>query len=167
VFVEIRGDVGSRQAYLDVIDSLKSVDVDTWLAAMPPSVVKPEDRSATIDSMLSDIPVPPGLNLDQIRNDPGVLDRYQLGAAVTGAVACGWLARWDAAQASGDEQEANQAVRAMDSSRHWAILHEMTKSGAWSPVLWQFADQLDHGRLDRGNAASGLGCTQFTQQAVR
>lgn len=158
VFVEIRGDLGSRQAYLNAVQSLRSVDVESWLAAMPASVVQPDDRNATIDSMMADIPAPPGLNLDPIRNQAGVLSRYQLGAAVTDAVTCGWLERWDEAQASGDVQEADQAVKAMATSHSWAILQEMQQTGYLPHILWEFADGIANGHLDRSNANSALEC---------
>ena len=45
-----------------------------------------------------------------------VRDRYQLGASVVGAVACGWLDAWEAALASGDAAGMDVARRAMASS---------------------------------------------------
>jgi hypothetical protein len=174
-FVEIRSNAGDEATYRGILDSLQHVDVDTWLSAMPASVVQPSDRSAIVDSMLEGVPVPPGMDLDALRNEDAVLDRYQLGAKVTGAVACEWLDRWVAATKDGDAAAADQSVQAMSTVRSWPILQEMESQGGWSQVLWQIAGQLEHGNLNTGVGmtsttgdgktyeygpayASGLGC---------
>ncbi len=65
-FLEIRADVGSEQAYRDLIAKLHAVDVNTWLDALPDSFVLPSERSAVVDEMLADIPVPPGFDREQL-----------------------------------------------------------------------------------------------------
>lgn len=49
-----------RQALDGLLSPVQDVDVDTWLSAMPPGVVKPIDRAATVDGILAGIPVPSG-----------------------------------------------------------------------------------------------------------
>jgi len=173
-FVEIRGDL-PQDEYRALVESLRPTDVETWLAAMPASVVQPVDREAVVDSMLEDMPIPPGLDTEELRSEDAVLDRYQLGARVSGAVACGWLDLWVEATDSGDTAAAQQAVDAMSTSRDWAILEEMESQGGWSQVLWEQADAIAKGTLNTGVAgtmsgpggkvyefgpsyASGLGC---------
>jgi len=159
-FVEIRGDLGSESAYLKVLRSLEPTDVDTWLSAMPPSVVRPTDRAAAVDEMLRGIPLPPGFDLQKLRSENAVLDRYQLGARVSGAVACTWIDRWLAAAAKGDAARADEAAQAMATSRTWPILREMADQGGWSPVVWEYARQMAQGNVDyvRQTYAQGLGC---------
>ena len=52
VFIEVRGQLGSRSAYDGILHSLKPVDVDTWLSAMPPSTVRPEARAEAVEQLL-------------------------------------------------------------------------------------------------------------------
>src|SRR5438445_3937300 len=139
-----------REALEGLLTRVREVDVDTWLSAMPASVVKPIDRAANVDAMLADVPVPHGFNVDGLRSadNPG-LGRANLGFFVTRAVACSWLEQWVEATDSGDHAAANAAVEALRSSRHWAILQEMTAEGGWlrprAQEIWEFADALDRG----------------------
>jgi hypothetical protein len=148
--------------------ALTAVDTTTWLRAMPPSVVKSADSTATIRAMLKGIPLPPGFSAARIRGERLVHDRYQLGAAVTGTVACMWIADWNRARAAGDKAMVRRAIAAMATSPHWPILHEMAREGAWPQVLISYAKAMPRGRLhlDAGvpglplieAADSGLGC---------
>jgi hypothetical protein len=149
-FVEIRADDPvTEETYLELLGSLRPADVETWLAAMPASVVRPIDRAAAVDEMLEGIPLPPGFDAAALRSGDTVSDRYQLGAEVTGAVACTWLDRWTAAIAAGDTAGAAEAKQAMATARSWPILREMNAHGDYPEVLWDWAE-------DR-RGASGFG----------
>src|ERR687894_722636 len=120
------------------------VDVpEVWASSLPPDAILPSLRAATVDGMLADVPVPPGFDAGPLRDAPGaVRDRYQVGAEVTGAVACGWIDSWVAARGTGDTAAAQAAVDAMASSHDWDVLVEMTSDGGWSDSVWQYADAL-------------------------
>jgi hypothetical protein len=163
-FLEIRGDLGSRDAYVDLMDRLKQVDLETWAAALPSTVVDPATAEATIAEMLSDVPLPRGF-------DAGVLeaglfaDHYQVGAEVTGAVACAWLDQWDDARKAEEPAVAEQAVTALQTSHQWAVLRQMDEQGDYPEVLWEIADAAVAGsqtvggtELERGDWMQGLGC---------
>jgi hypothetical protein len=141
-----------RAQYLRLLTSMKPAGVDAWLGAMPASVVLPVDRVKVVTEMLHGIPVPPGFDPASLSAGAAVRDRYQLGAAVTGAVACAWIERWIA----GDEH----AVEAMGTSREWPILQEMAPQGGWSSVFWEIADSMaGRGEMDvRATYREGLGC---------
>jgi hypothetical protein len=171
-FVQIRGDLGSEERFRAILSSLRQVDVETWLGAMPPTVVKPQARASAVDAMLTDIPQPPGYDAKALREGRQLRDRYQLGAAVSGSVACGWLDEWMDARAAGDGQRQSAAREAMESSRTWNILVEMKAEGHFPEVLWEIADSMDGdatiptGRglvklTDRGMYANALGCDSF------
>jgi hypothetical protein len=140
VFIEVNGSFGSKQEHEAVLRSLRSVGVEAWLAAMPAEVLRPAERSAAIAQMLQDIPVPPGFDTSTLRfrgmpmpsgsalQSEGVLtDRFMLGKAVTGAVACGWLQRWLSATRAEDGAAAQEAVDAMATARHWPVLLQMAR----------------------------------------
>jgi hypothetical protein len=148
-FVEIRGALDNREGYLDVVNSLRPTDVETWLSALPPGVVQPDDRAAVVDEMLRGVPLPPNFDVEKLRSESAVLSRYQLGAKVTGAVACDWLDRWVAATAAGDAAAADAAVQALSTSRDWSILREMADQGGWSQAVWQYSRQIAAGKLDQ------------------
>ena len=119
-----RGLASDTDAFRAVLASLHEVDVDTWLSAMPESVVKPTSQADVIENMLAGIPLPPGLDRRSIPTTDAVRDRYQLGAQVTGTVACAWIDRWVGARRVGDEAAAREAVDAMSTSRTWPVLQE-------------------------------------------
>jgi hypothetical protein len=155
-FLEIRGSGGSEQAYRELIGKLHPVDVDTWLAAMPASVVKPADARATVDAMLAGVPLPSGLDRQRLYQQP-TQDRYQLGAKVSGAVTCGWLDQWVAAKKSGDAQKLKQAADALATSRSWEVLNDMNAEGDYPEVVWQYSDEVNKGQ-DPTGYRQGLGC---------
>ena len=65
-----------------MLASLHEVDVDTWLSAMPASVVQPAQQAEAVDEMLAGIPLPPGFDPASIRDDrcrPGSLSAGRTG----------------------------------------------------------------------------------------
>jgi hypothetical protein len=139
-FVELSGEAPEKN-YQYLLGKLQVVDVDTWLDAMPESVVKPADGKQVVTQMLADIPVPAGF-------DPAVLykqeanDRYDVGAQVVMSVTCRWLHQWADAKKSGDAQRVQQAVNAMKTSRSWKVLREMKLEGDYPDKVWEVADAI-------------------------
>ena len=105
--------------------------------------------------MLAGLPFPPGFDREALRSLQ-TRDRYQLGARVAGAVACGWIERWLA----GDPK----AAAALATSRDWPVLQQMNAEGDYPEVVSQFADAVASGggtgkaRVTRESARDGLGC---------
>lgn len=153
VFVEIRADLPADE-YREVLASVETTDVETWLGALPASVVQPPDRAAVVDAMLEDMPIPPDLDVEALRSEEAVLARYHLGARVSGAVACGWLDLWVKATDADDQATAREAAAALQTSRDWSILKEMRDQGGWSQAVWQYADDAAAGELERGVAST-------------
>jgi hypothetical protein len=108
-----------------LLRSLRAVSVERWLAAMPPEVVQPAAESGVIARMLQGVPLPPGFDASSLEAEGEPSNRFELGRAVAGAVACGWLESWGAATRSGDAATAEAAVAAMSGARHWAVLLQM------------------------------------------
>jgi hypothetical protein len=161
-YTYFRGDLGSENAYRAVLADLRSVSVDEWLDAMPESVVRPDARAATVDAMLRDIPLPPDFDTAPLRTGEAVKDRYQLGAQVTGAVACGWLDRWTLQLGSGNQRQADEATAAMQTSHEWDVLLEMNDEGDYPEVLWEIADAMQHNGA--GGVPSGKGMVPLTRE---
>jgi hypothetical protein len=149
VFVEVRGSVGDRTAYDEVVGSLRDVDVDTWLAAMPASVVAPSERPSVVAKMLRGIPLPPHFDASHLEAEAAVDDHYDLGVKVASAVSCGWVESWLAARNAGDAATEAAAVTAMATSHHWPLLAQMQREqhGGWALNVWHFAGELKRGRL--------------------
>lgn len=148
VFVEVRGRLGSRSAYDEILRSLHPVDVETWLGAMPPSTVRPAARSEAVNRMLRGIPTPPGFDASRLRSENSIANRDSLAVAVGNAVACAWVESWIRARDAGDPARAARAVDAMASSAAWPVVRE-TKV-PWFSNYELVAKQLQNGRLDWG-----------------
>lgn len=131
VAVEVHAVLRNKREYEQVLQSLRRVDVETWLRAMPPEVVRPGVLSSLVEQMLSGVPLPPDFDRGALPNSGLVTDRYRLGTKVTGVVACGWLDRWSQATRAGDEAAAAEAVRAMQTARRWPVLLRMAREGGW------------------------------------
>jgi hypothetical protein len=150
VFVEVRGNLGTRAAYDGILDSLREVDVETWLGAMPPSVVRPEARRAEVDRLLRGISLPPGFDEESLTDTDRVADGYQLAVEVANAVSCGWVEAWLAARRSGDSGAASEAVGAMSAARDWPLMKALREGGGWSANIESIARQLEAGQLKQG-----------------
>jgi hypothetical protein len=156
VFLELRGNnLGDQAAFKQFLaDSAEQVDIRTWLAAMPSSVVTAGNVDAAVRKALTGVPLPPGFDASSL--DRGLaLDPYQFGARVTGMVACGWIEEWQRAHEAGDVAAADRAAAAMATSRDWAVLHEMDADGDYPEVVWQYADILAAGGTSQ-SAKAGL-----------
>lgn len=161
--ISVRGSVAGRREYRAILDSLRRVGVDTWLAAMPPEVVQPDALDATVERMLRGVPTPPNFDASTLPNSSLVTDRYRLGTAVTGAVTCGWLESWVTAARNHDRTGAQEAARALGSARNWPVLLEMVREkgwrgdelpangNGWAGAILQVAREIGRGRLSQGN----------------
>jgi hypothetical protein len=160
--LEFRAGAADIAAFKVLLAALKKVDIDAWLLAMPASVVKTSDRSTVIAEMLRGVTVPPGFDPGTIKGEKLTKDRYQLGAAVSGTVACAWFKRWSDGRASGDEAKVREAIAAMKTATDWPILKEMAGPGDYPEVLWSFVKAMPsgnwYGRPLEGDVDSGLGC---------
>jgi hypothetical protein len=156
-------------AFEERLDWLNRVDSQTWLDAMPAKVVKAADHDAAVREMLKGVPVPKGFTPSQIPDEGLTTDRYQVGASVTGIVSCLWFRQWGEARRAGDSRAEAEAEKAMATSKHWAILHEMAKDGAYPETVWQLAAAMPSGVWRRGPKttwrllprAEGLGCARW------
>jgi hypothetical protein len=167
--LDFRATVTDMAMFRAELRALTAVDPTTWLKAMPPTVVKTADSGETVRQMLKGIPLPPGFDAARIRGARLVHDRYQLGAAVTGTVACMWIADWNHARAHGNTPMVRRAIAAMATAPRWPILSEMAREGGWSEVLTSYARAMPRGTVTAGRSGmplvgavnSGLGCSQL------
>ncbi len=166
--VSFRATVSSIAMFRGELRALTAVDSTKWLQAMPPSVIKSADSTAAIHQMLKGIPLPPRFDASRIRGSRLVQSRYYLGAAVTGTVACMWIADWNRARLAGDQALVHRAIAAMATATHWPILRQMARQGAWSQVLISYAQAMRRGKITEGAvqplavaANSGLGCREL------
>lgn len=148
-FLTIRADLGSEAKFRSVAAKLKTVETDTWLDAMPASIVKQSDAPRVVDEMLADVPAPKGFNRAPLLKVL-VLERYQFGAMVTGAVTCAWRDQWLAAKKAGDTAKEKEVVTALAGSRSWKILQEMHHQGGWPDAIWDVGNALVKGQDPTG-----------------
>ena len=79
-FAELRvqGNWNGKSEILAVLAKVKKVDVQTWLAALPPEVVTPPRAGAVTEQITADMTLPTGFNKAKYAN-LGTNDRYQFG----------------------------------------------------------------------------------------
>ena len=160
-WIELRGAGMDKAAYLALLDRLQLVDQDTFEATLPDSFVRSDERSTEIDKILDGIGgvahplLPDGVERSSITSDQS--DDYQLGAEISGAVACAWLDEFKAATRAGAEQRVQRAEQVLATTHDWPVLQQMNDRGDYPEVLWQLADQAAAGQLPDWYA-DGLGC---------
>jgi hypothetical protein len=165
---ELRAAVPDLGAFEERLGWLTKVDQQTWLEALPPKVVAPAEYEHVVHDALKGIPLPHAFRPSRVPDEGLVTDRYQVGARTAGTVSCLWLRQWGAARRSGDTGAELEADKAMATSRHWPILREMTREGAYSEVVWEIAKWMPKGyfewnghKRDLLAHAEGLGCANF------
>jgi hypothetical protein len=162
--LELKAAVPNQAAFEERLGWLTKVGSQTWLDAMPAKVVKAADHDAAVQEMLEGIPVPSTFKPSLVPDEGLTTARYQVGGAVTGTVSCLWFRQWGEARRTGDRAKEIEAEKAMATSKHWAILHEMAKDGAYPETIWQLAAAMPSGEWRRGwrllPHAEGLGCAR-------
>lgn len=148
VFIEIRGRLGSEDAFYDILNSLETTDVATWLGAMPAEVVRPGEQATLVHSLLSGVPLPPGFDLEGLAHQ-AVLNPDGLRLKVASSVACGWLDAWAEADRIDDRAAMAKAVEAMATAERWPVMQERPVLGARSRTILEFGEGIADGRLDR------------------
>ncbi len=140
----LRGDNFTLDEYLAVVATVREVDQDTWLAALPAGTVTPDDRAAAVEATLAELPVPDSLDVDALIATGTANDAHAVELEVTNAVICGWVQQWVDGTASGNAAAVDEATRAMTSSREWPPLVE-TASGTMKEFIWDVADAMAAG----------------------
>jgi len=166
--LELRAAVPDQAAFEERLGWLTKVDSQAWLDAMPAKVVKAADHEAAVREMLKGIPVPSTFKPSRIPDEGLTTTRYQVGAAVTSTVSCLWLLQWGEARRTGDRGAELEADKAMATSKHWRILREMAKEGAYPESIWQVAAEMPSGVWEHTGhqhpllpRAEGLGCARL------
>jgi hypothetical protein len=163
IFLKVSGDLGGRKPYLEVIRSLEPTDVETWLSALPPSLVRPGDRAAVAAERLGGAPLPPGLDLDALGGITSASDRDQFDVDLVQRVACGWLDEYLAAIEAGDTDRAETATAALATSRDWPVLHDLQGQN-WPQAVWDVADAMAAGATDPAAFDTGLACGYLREE---
>jgi hypothetical protein len=165
--LELKAAVPDLASFEERLDWLNRVDSQVWLDAMPAKVVKAADHDAAVREMLKGIPVPDTFTPSRVPDEGLTTNRFQVGAAVTGTIACLWFRQWGEARRTGDGSAAAEAESAMATAKDWPILHEMAKDGgAYSELVWQLAAAMPSGEWPpRGwrllPHVEGLGCARW------
>lgn len=97
------------------------------------SAITTSISTADIDQLVADEQLPPGMTRAEI-------DRYYVGAHVASAAACAWIEEWLHASAADNEAAVNEAVAALGTSEEWPVLTEMSQTGDFPMVVWEYAD---------------------------
>lgn len=116
----------SQERWQRFLGSLERVDLETWLGAMPPEVVLPDEAGGNLATLLEGVPVPPGFRAEQIDSRQLSGGERRVAATVTYAVTCAWFDEWAAAKRSGDAGAASAAVEALQGYGSWSTREHYT-----------------------------------------
>lgn len=160
--MRLRAGVPDLAGFEERLEALRPVDAETWLDAMPPTMVEPTDYWLAVQEMLRGIPLPPGFDPNRIKKPETVTSRYLVGVSVAGAVTCEWLRLWGEARRSGDAAGVKRAERAMDTAGSWPILQELKSKGEYTQSVVEHAEAMPSGlwwgRPLLKETGLGLGC---------
>lgn len=154
--MELRTDViPTVDEFKAVAATLQTVDVDTWLSAMPASVVKPDEREDAVDKILARLPVPASLDVEALKQSEMVRSDSSLDYDVMNAVVCGWIQQWVDGTKAGDERAVREAVASIG----WPGWAERDNHGQWSSFLSDIAEGMKTNTPVNGDRSLPIGVT--------
>ncbi len=166
--LELKAAVPDLAAFEERLDWLSEVDLQTWLAAMPPRVVKAGDHDAVVREMLKGIPVPATFTPSRVPDEGLTTDSSAVAGIVTSTVSCLWFRQWGAARRSGDRAAELEAERAMASAPRWPIVRQMQRESGLPETILKLAKSMPSGVWQFGPhrwrvlpKAEGLGCARL------
>ena len=161
------GDVDDPARIPAMLNRFRLVDDSTFTSMYEGGdVVTDTNRTAIVAAMVTDVELPPALDVSDLANRRGANGRYQEVVAVSAAIACSWLdVYFDNVVA--DPAVARTAAEALAASTEWDMLQEIEDDGGWSSAVWQTAAAIngnglismgDGGAPTRDDAYPMLGC---------
>jgi hypothetical protein len=166
--LEVRAAVPDLGAFEERLGWLTKVDLQTWLAAMPPNVVKAGDHDATVREMLKGIPVPSTFKPSRVPDEGLITDRSRVAGEVTATVSCLWFRQWGNARRTGDRGAALEAEQAMETAPRWPIVRQTEREGSSFETLLKLVKSMPTGIWQFGPhrwrvlpKAEGLGCARL------
>jgi hypothetical protein len=166
--LELKAAVPDLAAFEERLGWLTRVDSQTWLDAMPPSVVKAADHDAAVREMLRGIPVPDSFKPSQIPDEGLTTNRDQVASSVTGIVSCLWFRQWGEARRTGDRAKKGEAERAMATVKQWPIIQQVEAEDGYPETILKLVASMPSGVWQFGPhryrllaKAEGLGCARW------
>jgi len=143
------GTRGSREDIIRILESIQSVDVATWLGAMPKSVVQPQDQAGEVADLLEGVPLPEGFDSSALEPTNLPQDRTQLNAFVLRGAYCAWLDQWWRADKAGDTATADAAIKQLQAAPSWPAVQAQAKTGSLDQDFRQYAETVAQGYGDK------------------
>ncbi|GLY13542.1 hypothetical protein LWF15_00590 [Kineosporia rhizophila] len=154
LFLSVRSRTGERQAFDKLIGHLRQAPAQEWFAAMPDSVVTPDESAAVSAQLLDGVPLPAGFDPSIFVSDRSNT-RYHVEFQVVRQVTCAWIGSYAQARAEKDEAGMAEAEDALAGSAAWPATHQMGSAeliGA-EPYLQKMSK-----REAVGDYRAGIGC---------
>jgi hypothetical protein len=166
--LELRAAVPDLAAFEERLGWLTTVDLETWLDAMPPQVVRATNHDAVVREMLEGVPVPSSFDLSRVPDEGLTVERSRVAGEVTATVSCLWFRQWGEARRSGDHAAELEAEQAIASAPSWPVVRQGLKEGGSAETLLKLAKSIPTGVWQFGPhryrllpKAEGLGCARL------
>lgn len=124
----ITGTGMSKAEFEELLTQLRWVDQTEFDAALPDRYLTAQERSATIEQLLTGVPLPQSYAEDQLTSlQP---NRYHLAIDVAKGAVCAWYDEWQAATAADDDSRISHAEEALAGARSWPLRREFAGKDA-------------------------------------
>lgn len=115
----ITGTGMSKAEFEELLTQLRWVDQAEFDAALPDRYLTAQERSATIEQLLTGVPLPE--SYDEHRLTSLQPNRYHLALDLARGAACVWRDEWRAARESGDPERVTQAEDVLHQAGGWPM----------------------------------------------
>lgn len=124
----ITGTGMSKAEFEELLTQLRWVDQAEFDASLPDRYLSAQERSATIEQLLTGVPLPESYAEDQLTSlQP---NRYHLAIDVAKGAVCAWYDEWKAATEADDNSRIGQAEDALAEARTWPLRREFAGKDA-------------------------------------
>ncbi|GAB3243800.1 hypothetical protein [Kineosporia babensis] len=119
IFLEVRGSsTGGRKNFAGLLEQLRQVPAEEWFAAMPDSVITPDENPSYTEEILAGVPLPEGLPASAFVSG-FTNSRYHVEFGVIQRATCAWLENYEQAWETDDEPAMAAADQALAGSPNW------------------------------------------------
>jgi len=159
VFLDIRGTGVPRAEFIRLLGRIEPVEAQEWYAAMPDSMVTPDETAALAQELTANVPMPAGLTVADLES-PYTKTFSSFAFGVVQHVSCAWLDSYVQARQAGDRTAMTEATNALGSTADWTAAErtgeaDPTGAGDYLPAMRQ-------GRAVEGYQGN-LGCGDWAQ----
>lgn len=154
----IRGKgMDDREQFLTLLDRLRPVTEDAWLAGLPADMVTWKESEQVARQILGGVPRPEGMLDTRTFELQSAQDYDSFALEVAQPWICDWFRAYSRAREGGHPVRMGEVAEVLGGSRDWEPLKQVSQNPGWPETVWKYADRAGEG-LDVDGLSRDFAC---------